>query len=349
MSSVTPRDGCEGQYDLDLEHCLPAAVGSSDLSPAVPSPIFDTYWRFASERQAVFLRRFKNESPPWTVDHIIRDYKFTNVYRAADRVSQYLIREVIYSTSASPAPQDTFFRIILFKLFNKIETWELLKREFGEPSVKDFRFQDYDRVLTKALEAGKRVYSAAYIMPSGVTSFGNSKKHRNHLLLLDKMVREDLAQRVCDARSMRDVFTALLSYPTIGPFLAYQLAIDINYSPLTDFSENSFVVPGPGALSGIKKCFLSLGGLTEADIIRLMVDIQKQEFARLSLSFQNLFGRQLHLIDCQNLFCEVDKYSRVAHPTYLGSSNRTRIKQMFRASEQRLNLFFPPKWGIIPN
>ncbi len=59
-----------------------------------------------------------------TADEILSTYKFTNAYRAADRVSQYLIREVIYHGDQSP--ENLFFRTLLFKIFNKIDTWELL-------------------------------------------------------------------------------------------------------------------------------------------------------------------------------------------------------------------------------
>ena len=40
----------------------------------------------------------------------------------------------------------------------------------------------------------------------------------------------------------------------MGDFLAFQLLIDLNYSNLTDFSEMDFVVAGPGARDGIRKC-----------------------------------------------------------------------------------------------
>ena len=30
------------------------------------TPVFDTYWRFASERQAMFMRRVVGSTPPWT-------------------------------------------------------------------------------------------------------------------------------------------------------------------------------------------------------------------------------------------------------------------------------------------
>jgi hypothetical protein len=82
-------------------------------------------------------------------------------------------------------------------------------------------------------------------------------------------------------------------------------------------------------------------------IIRLMADNQEKEFDRLNLNFHNLWGRKLQLIDCQNIFCEVDKYSRVAHPHINGYSHRTRIKQKFTDNEKEpIEFYFPPKWGI---
>ena len=145
---------------------------------------------------------------------------------------------------------------------------------------------------------------------------------------------------------MQHVFDLLRSYPMIGDFLAYQYATDINYSELTDFSEMSFVVPGPGARDGLQKCFSDPGGFSEVDLIRLVADRQEDEFKRLGLNFQDLWGRKLQLIDCQNLFCEVDKYARVAHPEIIGISGRSRIKQKFRALEKRIQFFYPPKWEI---
>ena len=94
------------------------------LRPLTPTVVFATYWRFAVQRQEVYLRRVRGEQAPWSSDPILRANKFTNAYRAADRVSQYLIRHVIGVKMWST--EDTFFRILLFKLFNKVETWELL-------------------------------------------------------------------------------------------------------------------------------------------------------------------------------------------------------------------------------
>lgn len=316
----------------------------SGLEPAKPTRIYDTYWKFAAERQSIFYKRFRGMPPPWTNDEIFGEYKFTNAYRASDRVSQYLIRNVIYRGEQDV--EEVFFRILLFKLFNKIETWELLTSHLGELTYREFDFKAYDRVLGNALNCGTRIYSAAYIMPSGSTTFGTTRKHRAHLKLLDQMMKDEVAFRIADKSKMIEAFNIIRSYPMMGDFLAYQYATDINYSIITNHSEMDFVIPGPGAKSGLSKCFSSLGGLSEAEMIRVVTERQSQEFHRLGIDFQTLWGRPLQLIDCQNLFCEVDKYSRVRHPECLGVSQRTRIKQKFKPNFEKICYWYPPKWGL---
>ncbi len=272
------------------------------------------------------------------------DYKFTNAYRASDRVSQFLIRHVIYE--GEQEPDEIVFRTLLFKTFNKIGTWKLLVEELGRISWKEYDFRIYDRILTRAQKCNISIYSGAYIMPSGGSSFGNTVKHRNHLHLLQQIMKENISDRIVDAKSMQEVFEVLRSFPMIGDFLAYQYAIDINYSTLTNYSEMSFVMPGPGAKDGIKKCFSDFGGLSEVDLIKRMVDRQEDEFERLGLQFQTLWGRPLQLIDCQNLFCEVDKYARIAHPEVKGVTGRSRIKQKFKPISEAIEYFYPPKWNL---
>ncbi len=315
----------------------------SKLAPAVPSQVYDTYWEFAAKRQDVFFRRVRNVSPPWTDDPILMRFKFTNAYRASDRVSQYLIKHVIYSGPQDP--DNVFFRTLLFKLFNKIETWELLEETVGALTCATFDLEMFDKVLTTAMMRKQRIYSGAYIMPSG-GKHGESKKHRNHLRLLKAMLNDGVPTQLTRLRKMGEAFELLLSYPMIGDFLAYQYVTDLNYSCLTEFSEMEFVVPGPGARDGIRKCFSDLGGLNEADIIKMVTDRQNLEFERRGIDFQSLWGRPLQLIDCQNLFCEVDKYARYAHPEVAGITGRTRIKQTFRCTPSAIEYWYPPKWGL---
>ncbi len=335
----------QSQLPLADEPTLTVArIGFSRITPAKPTVVFETYWRFATKRQDIFFRRLAGDLPPWSDDPVLMEYKFTNAYRASDRVSQYLISQVIYH--GDPSPQEVFFRILLFKFFNKIETWELLTNEIGTISFAEYSFDRYDAILSRAINRGLRIYSAAYIMPSGGPSSALGRKHQMHLKLLEQMMRDELPARLADAHSMGIAFDLLRSYPTIGDFLAYQYVTDLNYSTLINFSEMEFVVPGPGARDGIRKCFSDLGGLNESEIIKVVADRQQAEFDHLGLDFQSLWGRSLQLIDCQNLFCEVDKYARVNNPDIVGISGRTRIKQRYRINPDPISVWYPPKWGL---
>jgi hypothetical protein len=292
----------------------------------------------------MFYRRLVNPVGPWTDDPILQAYRFTNTYRVADRVSQYLMRDIQYHPDRSQAPNELFFRTILFKIFNKIETWEALERAHGPLAWQTADLDAIDVTLSRMLEHGQRVYSAAYIMPAPL--LGKPRKHSNHLALLARMMADRLPGRLRQALNLQTVYESILSYPGIGRFLAFQYSIDLNYSTLLDFSESDFVVAGPGALDGISKCFKPTDRSPEW-VIRWVTERQGEEAANRGIDFPGLFGRPLQLIDCQNLFCEISKYARVAHPEVVGVANRQRIKQTYRPIPRDLpRPFFPPRWRL---
>lgn len=320
--------------------------GSNRFADLRPTEVFDSYWRFAAERQAIFFRRLAGEPGPWTDDPILARHRFTNAYRAADRVSQFLIREVLYAQRRSIAPREQLFRVLIFKLFNKIETWRLLEAQLGPLSWEDFDYRAYDKVLTAAMRDGGKLYSAAYIIPPVKWPNGDGTKHRGHLHLIRTALTGSLGDHLDGATSLGEVFALLKQLPSLGDFLAFQLAIDLNYGTLINFPEDSFVMAGPGARDGIAKCFANASDYAAEDIIEFMHDRQEVEFERLGLDFRDLWGRPLQLIDCQNLFCEISKYARVAHPDAAGVLGRTRIKQIFKSKPTHHDVWFPPKWGI---
>lgn len=331
--------GSDWGQSVAFDHAIEVVIAGRSLSA---SPVFNTYWRFAALRQQAYESRISGAPGPWTSDPILRVHRFTNCYRASDRVSQYLINEVAYR--GSQQREEIVFRALLFKFFNKISTWQLLERELGPLTWEGFDLDAYDSVLSEASRAGVTLYSAAYVMPA--PNLGAARKHTNHLRLLETMMRSGLPKRVQDAIDMRAAFELLKGYPGIGDFLAFQFLIDLNYSALLDFDEMDFVVAGPGARDGIRKCFGSAANGIESEVIRYMAQSQDEHFDRLGLRFGGLRGRPLQLIDCQNLFCETDKYARVAHPEVTGISGRTRIKQKYRMLPEPLTATFPPKWGI---
>jgi hypothetical protein len=332
-----------GGADKHRIMCETVSIGRSEVTV---TPVFYAYWRFAAERQRIFYRRLKRTAGHLTDDPVLRNFKFTNAYRASDRVSQYLIRNVIYRDDLPRDETNLFFRILLLKLFNKIETWTFLEDELGPLTWETFSFRRYDELLSKRMSYGHRIYSAAYIMPSGGGFFGHVSKHQNHLRMLEHLVRERYPSRLVDTKRMADAFALLRTVPFIGPFLAYQYVTDLNYSTLSDCGEDEFVVAGPGALDGIHKCFLGASTLNSADVIRYMWENQEKHFSGQGIDFPSLWGRPLQLIDCQNVFCEISKYARVAFPEYAGVAGRTRIKQKFRPADALPPPWYPPKWNI---
>lgn len=305
--------------------------------------VYDLYWYFAYERQNIFQKKKNGEPEPWTDDPILQEYKFCNSYRVNDRVSQYLLKKVIYN-GKKYSSEDVIFRILLFKLFNKEVTWELLEQEIGDIGLATFDFNQYSNILETALRKGVAIYNDAYISCAN-KAYGYDRKHENHLALLKQIFIIDQAHlKILESKTMEEAFHVLKKYPLIGNFMAYQLITDINYSEVVNWDEMEFTVVGPGSERGIAKCFENIDGYTKEEIIKYMCHHQQEEFKRLNLDFQGIGNRMLQYIDCQNLFCELDKYCRQAIPHL--ASNRSKIKKKYSSTKDKIEYFYPPKWKI---
>lgn len=317
-------------------------IVSSRQRPKPTNVYHDVFWKFAFDRQQIFYSRLNGIPRPWTTDPILSTYRFTNTHRASDRVSQYLIRNVIYRSDLSALPSEQFFRIILFKLFNSIATWKELESRLGSIEIASFDRRRYGSIIDRYRKNGNPVYNGAYIMPS-TSAFGEKIKHRGHLKLLKHCIDTDVFDRLAQSESLKDIYLQLRQIPTLGPFLAFQFAIDLNYSPHFQFSEMDFVVPGPGAIDGISKCFSTLGDLDETEAIKWVADNQPAPDDSHAIL---LFDRPLQLIDVQNLFCEISKYTRRSHPEVASKHGRTRIKRKYSPNPTTLRVFYPPFWQI---
>ena len=163
--------------------------------------VYDLYWYFAAERQSIFEKKKQGLMAPWTEDKILQEYKFCNSYRVNDRVSQYLLKHVIYNGKEYSA-EDTIFRIVLFKIFNKESTWETLVNAFRDVTLKSFDVEKYSKELEEEILKGNAVYNDAYISCAN-KAFGYDRKHENHLALLSKMFFEDRMQdKILSCRTM---------------------------------------------------------------------------------------------------------------------------------------------------
>lgn len=304
---------------------------------------FRYYFYFIQERMNMFWRKFDN-SKYLTEDPILQEYKFTNVYRACDRVSQYLIRNVISKDLNKYSAEDMLLRILVFKVFNRISTWEYLE-EVHPVSKESFDVNELSQLLSER-QKSVSIFSNAYMMAGSHSKYEYiDTKHRVWLKMIeDEFVSGHGFRKILNSSSMSDVYNQLRTYPLIGDFLAYQYTIDFNYSPYLNFDENSFVKAGIGAVRGIKKCFVSYGKSYE-DAIRYTYDHFEELQQRYGYTdFRPLPGREPKLIDLQNCFCETDKYLRVALPEL--RVGNVRIKQRYKPTENKIDFYFPTDWDV---
>lgn len=314
-------------------------------NPIIPNDeVFCYYFYFIQERMNIFWRRCEGKRV-LTNDPILREYKFTNVYRVCDRVSQYLLRYVIYKDVEKYTPEDMLLRILVFKIFNKIETWEYLKQTYGEITIKHFDIKSISALLSERQRYAP-IFNNAYMMAGFHKRYDNlPTKHEKWLTMVkQEFIEEGIIDKVLKAQSLEEIYQLLRGCSFLGSFLAYQYTIDFNYSPYINFDENSYVVAGIGAIRGINKCFISHGYSYE-DAIRYT----KEHFFELQkkygyTEFKPLKGHEPTLLDLQNCFCETDKYLRVKMPNLLVGNKR--IKQKYKSQDNSIYYMFPLKWHM---
>ncbi|ESK89922.1 uncharacterized protein Moror_770 [Moniliophthora roreri MCA 2997] len=314
-----------------------------------PTAAFDTFWHWCAERKAIDDRRRAGESYPWTEDKYLQQYYFCNPYRVLDRGCQFLVREVI--EKGSQEPQEIIFRILLYDIFTRIETYEMLEERLGPLTWKKYRRQAYVKVLRDAYAGGMPLYTPAFmkILP------GKRENFYNHLEVLERIMNDDLASRMQNAKDPAELHTYLLTLPGMGAFTSYQLLLNLSYSSLYKFSANDYVVPCVGSSSGLVKLFgksvkeaRKSNRQIDALIMKWMMETQDEHFRRLGIQFSRLGPNQLpmDLSDIEHSVCEVDKYSRLVHPTIQGEGDRTHIRRIYKPEFARVlpAIVLPKAW-----
>ena len=271
---------------------------------------------------------------------------FCNSYRVLDKLSQYLISEVIERGDQSE--EEIVFRVVLFNLFTKIETWELLEEKLGPLTWKHYNRTKYADVLHCAAEAGQTLYTCAFIKPAPKIAGQprGTMNYEGHLTFLEWMMSHELYKKCMNSPTMADLFDWLEPFPSMGLFSAYQLMLCLSYTKVLNFHQNDFVVVGPGSRSGLSKLFgSSIGGHLNNDgfcskVMRYLAENQENFFALGSFDFQGLGPKKLPLgiADIEHSLCEVDKYCRLAHPQL--KAKRTNLHRSFVTKEPRKPL--PP-------
>ncbi len=157
---------------------------------------------------------------------------------------------------------DVVFRVVLFNLFTRIETYQTLERELGPLTWAGYRDhrEKFDVVLRDIEKSGEAMYTGAFQKPA--PKLGKGSNWENHLHLLDVLMRKDpnLVYAIKNCEFLVDVYDWINCLPgmeTLRRTSCYWI------SPTPDWEGRAwrgsihriFVVAGVGAVKGIELCF----------------------------------------------------------------------------------------------
>lgn len=281
---------------------------------------------FMEERFKIHLKKDVEKLPrPWTEDKILQTFKFTNVFREDDYVTKKLIE-----TTQKPirSLQEQVLNTVLYRAWNNPKTFE----DFGGPwtveeiydgkALKEKVRPIYHKL--KEAEPHRLWFSSAY--NQGGTKLAAQCENLDGTGEFEKdiplrifhlgawMGQLGTYQKLINAPNQLEAFKAIREIRGFADFLAYQIFVDLTYIPEFPFSENEFVIAGPGCRWGLDYIFDDADGLSYSEQIFKLKDILEQEAPQLNeLYVPN--GRKINVMNVENCMCEISKYIRAATGT----------------------------------
>lgn len=264
---------------------------------------------FVWDRETIRLRRAEGlPRDEWTQDPVLRKYKFTNIHRAHDRVSQWIINHVILPNAER---QDLWFILLICRLINWPPTLQrliddgILFRDAG-----DFNTAEFSASIEQfKAEAGK-VYSGAYMVyptkmdPGGVKSMALGK----HIITPVLNVGDEVEHTIYGDESISRFVSELSKCFGISTFMAGQVAADLTYvgGPLSQAVDLYTYAPiGPGSSRGLNYLLSrsAFAAWTTENFNHALMNVHDKVIAKLAIC-------DLTLHDVQNIMCEYSKYCR---------------------------------------
>ena len=275
------------------------------------------------ERMCIWKRRFIDKKErPWTENEILRDYKFTNVYRELDRNSQWQIKNIILDNSLSL--KNLIWKMIVFRFFNNPETFtfspknkviqsdlfgaptksglkqaqshdELIsatKWKNGIPDYDEYNEDEFSMFIAGIRSTGLNPYTTAYLINSQATP-GQPRDYCYTRVVIPTLHAKipEIIKTVISAKSPEDIISYLTKMPAVADFIAHEFYQDFTYiSRYTDrkfmkFDQNDYTNVGPGASIGIRLIYPSIDNLRDQkQAIYWLRDAAEKELAKIAKS-----------------------------------------------------------------
>lgn len=267
------------------------------------------------------------KAPELTRDPIFQQYRFCNVFRELDRVTQWIRYNIRRRFADHP---NLWFMLAIARTINWPDTLQhLMEYEGAWPhyaeDCDEFTPEGLGRALDARSEAGDKVYTGAYMIRAESNPkapwYSWSKQRYIAEIVLGRLWedREEWKRVLSPPPASSSADPTLQSvwekfqqphYIGWGPFMAYQVVVDLRHTRYlrgaSDIQE--WAALGPGSRRGLNR----LAGrpvdypLKQDDgLIEMKALHQSQD------AWRAPWVPPIDLSDIQNCLCEVDKYLRV--------------------------------------
>lgn len=310
---ICPDCGCvfEGPnlegfgFRQDALQCWPGGWPLPDeVSVSLKTCPESLFWYWINERHRIYLKKAEGNPKPWTRDPIFQKYKFVNVFRRLDRTTAWLIENFIDQNDENIDIDVGVlaFNICWFRMFSRWETGAALGFQYVWHKKAKERARD---ILSKM----DTVFTGAYIIHS---DFGRSKLDSILDVIDDLWVicvdGGALETTIEEDNSLEVVWKGLQQAPHVGPFMAYQMVLDMLYTPTllaNAVDRNTWTCTGPGAMRGLKRLDPEA---TMRDSLERMRTLQARSQQNTEVHVPTM---DIH--DIEFCLCELDKYCRVLY------------------------------------
>jgi hypothetical protein len=265
--------------------------------------MYETFLYFIKERESVRIKKETGKPMPWTNDPIIAEWRFCNVNRCHDRETIWIFKNI-----ASRHIDSLWFFLALARFVNWRETLaELLPMTEWDPKF-------FKKVMRERGERGEKVWTGAYLVPSGPTGVAR------HDFLADQLFTPMWEKRnlaPTNARTCAEWSGFFRTFVGMGDFMRNQIITDMKYTwhlpPSVVEDWHTFCLAGPGTMRGLNRIEgrpvnTSWRRPDNANVVLQSVRRSLRE----SLGERDPIFEHMHdLNNLSNCFCEFDKYMRV--------------------------------------
>lgn len=280
------------------------------------------YW--IGERERIRLKRLPGtgHKAPWTDDVILQTYRFCNVRRMDDKVSQWLLTNWYDKYKDHP---NMVAAVALARFINLPSSLVLLTDLLFRKSVyQGPLWTTIKEVLRKHRDKGNVIFNGAYMVR------GNDGMDKIECVvdyyvrpLIETMTPPGSSSPQLYRDSMQRTWELVCTSYGMGSFMAGQVVADLRWAITGDWADAREWAPaGPGSQRGLNR----LRGYDvkrkwkQGDFVEALQELINELTYVENLGF---VMDRLEAIDVQNCLCEFDKYER----TLWGQS---RPKQLYR-------------------